>query len=103
LMGGQGGPKTKIEILRGDQHLPYRTFDMKYLEPGDALVSYSGGGGGYGDPLEREVEKVRLDALNEYISLQAARDIYGVVIDSGTFEVDEKATIELRKKLKKKE
>jgi N-methylhydantoinase B len=100
LMGGKGGTKTKLEIVRRGKRLPYRTFDLQYLEPGDILVSYSGGGGGVGDPLDREVEKVRLDALNEYISIQAARDVYGVVIDPKTFEVDDEATKALREKLK---
>ena len=100
LLGGTGGTKTKLEIVRGGKRLPYRTFDLQYLEPGDILISNSGGGGGVGDPLDREVEKVRWDTLNEYISIQAARDIYGVVIDPKTFDVDDEATTELRKKLK---
>jgi N-methylhydantoinase B len=100
LMEGKGGTKTKLEIIRKGKHLPYRTFSLQYLEPGDILVSNSGGGGGFGDPLDREVEKVRLDALNEYISIKAARDIYGVVIKPETFEVDYEATTALRKKLK---
>lgn len=102
LMGGTGGTKTKLGILRKGERLDYRTFDLQYLEPGDILVSDSGGGGGYGDPLDREVEKVRLDTLNEYSSIQVARDIYGVVIDPETFEVDGKATKALREKLKTK-
>jgi N-methylhydantoinase B len=100
LLGGKGGTLTKLKIIRKGKHLPYRTFDLQYLEPGDILVSYSGGGGGVGDPLDREVEKVRLDAFNEYISIQVARDVYGVVINPKTFEVDEEATTALRRKLK---
>ena len=100
LMGGKGGTKTRLEIVRKGKRLPYRTFDLQYLEPGDILVSNSGGGGGVGAPLDREAEKVRLDTLNEYISIQAARELYGVVIDPGTFEVDAEATKALRAKLK---
>jgi N-methylhydantoinase B len=100
LLGGKGGTKTKLEIERKGKRTPFRTFDLTYLEPGDTLVSYSGGGGGVGDPLDREVEKVRWDALNEYISIQAARDVYGVVMDPKTFEVDDDATKALRAKLK---
>jgi len=100
FMGGKGGTRTKLGILRKGERLEYRTFDLKYLEPGDILISDSGGGGGVGDPLDREIEKVRWDALNEYISVQAARGIYGVVIDPKTFEVDEEATKSLRAKLK---
>ena len=100
LLGGKGGTKTKLEIERKGKRTPFRTFDLTYLEPGDILVSYSGGGGGVGDPLDRESEKVRWDALNEYISIQTARDVYGVVMDPKTFEVDDNATKALRAKLK---
>lgn len=102
LQGGTGGTKTKLEIIRKGKHIPYRTFSLTYLEPGDILVSNSGGGGGVGDPLDREIDKVRWDALNEYISMKTARDIYGVVMDPKTFKVDEKATAALRVRLKAK-
>jgi N-methylhydantoinase B len=55
-----------------------------------------------GDPLDREVEKVRWDLMNGYISLRVARNIYGVVIDPKSFVVDEEGTQTLRKKLKQK-
>jgi N-methylhydantoinase B len=100
LLGGKGGTKTKLGILRKGSRLEYRTFDLKYLEPGDILVSDSGGGGGVGDPLDREAEKVRWDVLNEYISIETARDDYGVIIDPETFDVDDEATKALRAKRK---
>jgi N-methylhydantoinase B len=103
LLGGTGGTNTNMEIIKkGGEHIHYRTFDMQYLEPGDILVTNSGGGGGYGDPLDREVGKVRLDALNRYISLEAVRDVYGVVIEPETFIVDDAATAALREEMKKK-
>jgi N-methylhydantoinase B len=74
--------------------------DLTFLEPGDSLITYSGGGGGIGNPLDREVEKVRMDALNEYISIKTAADVYGVVVDPVTFAVDEAATKALRKKMR---
>jgi len=102
LQGGTGGTKTKLEIIRKGKHIRYRTFDLMYLEPGDILVSNSGGGGGVGDPLDREVEKVRFDAMNEYISMKTAKNVYGVVLDPKTFKVNEKATAALRARLKSK-
>ena len=86
--------------MRKGERIEYRTFDLQYLEPGDILVQNSGGGGGVGDPLDREVDKVRWDVVNEYVSVEAAKDVYGVVIDPKSFEVDEKATAALRSKLK---
>ena len=73
-----------------------------YLEPGDIVWTKSGGGGGVGDPLDREIEKVRWDLLNEYISNQVATDVYGVVIDPKTLAVDYEATKAIRERLKKR-
>ena len=56
----------------------------------------SGGGGGYGSPLERPIETVRNDVRQGYVSVEAARELYGVVIDPETFEVDQAATARLR-------
>ena len=102
LQGGTGGTKTKLEIVRKGKRIPYRTMSLTYLEPGDILVSNSGGGGGVGDPLDREIEKVQWDALNEYISIKTARNVYGVVLNPKTFAVDEKGTAALRTRLKAK-
>jgi len=62
------------------------------------------GGGGWGDPLEREPEWVERDVIESKVSLAAARDDYGVVLnpDAGenSFAIDAKATATLREKLK---
>src|SRR6202046_3822835 len=62
------------------------------------------GGGGWGDPLEREPDLVQRDVIEGKVSLSAARDDYGVVLnaDGGKerFAVDEAATAALRGKLK---
>jgi len=65
-------------------------------------VGFANGGGGYGDPLERDPDKVSYDARNGFISVIAARDIYGVVLNTQTefYDVNYKATTELRKQLK---
>jgi N-methylhydantoinase B len=62
----------------------------------DILTKFTGGGGGIGDPAEREPEKVREDVLNEFVSLQAARDIYKVVLNPKTLEIDQVSTRKLR-------
>ncbi len=68
------------------------------LKPGDTVTFLTGGGGGFGDSLERDVELVRQDVIRGYVSLDRARQDYGVVIDPETFEVDKVATQALRKR-----
>ena len=50
--------------------------------------------------MDREVEKVRWDLINEYISFPVVKKVYGVVIDPETFVVDEEKTRKLREKRK---
>ncbi|OGO20605.1 MAG: hypothetical protein A2144_02885 [Chloroflexi bacterium RBG_16_50_9] len=100
LFGGTDGKRHELWIKRGDKLLPLRTMDTQYVRPGDIIGTKSGGGGGIGGPLDRDVEKVRWDVLNQYISPKKAHDIYGVVIDSKSFAVNYEATVKLRKKLK---
>ena len=74
--------------------------------PAGAVMAYQyGGGAGFGDPLLREPEAVREDVLDEYVSLEAARGRYGVVLrgslEEGDLEVDMEATRELRERLAK--
>ncbi|HUT71666.1 MAG TPA: hydantoinase B/oxoprolinase family protein [Desulfatiglandales bacterium] len=102
LMGGKEGKTHKMGILRRGKRVRLRTMSSGYLEPGDIVWTKSGGGGGVGDPLDREIEKVRWDLMNEYISHGVTRNVYGVVIDPQTFVVDYKATKALRQRLKRR-
>jgi N-methylhydantoinase B len=63
------------------------------------VVQETAGGGGYGDPLERDPLAVRLDVEYGYVSMESARDDYGVVINSEV-QVDEAATVRLRKTMR---
>ena len=65
------------------------------------MVATAGGGGGYGNPLERDIEKVRRDVINGYVSVEHAKYDYGVVVDPQSFEVDDIATQKLRSYLLK--
>lgn len=58
------------------------------LQPGQRMVSYSAGGGGYGDPLDRDPELVLVDLVDKRISAEAALNSYGVVIDGGVLDTD---------------
>jgi N-methylhydantoinase B len=69
---------------------------MTDVKEGDVLIKHSSGGGGVGDPIERDPEMVREDVENELVTVNAARDVYKVVIDPTTLEIDHEATRELR-------
>jgi N-methylhydantoinase B len=66
------------------------------LNKGDVYDIKEAGGGGYGNPYERSVDKVLDDVLDELVSLKSAREEYGVVIDPETMRVDVAATNKLR-------
>jgi N-methylhydantoinase B len=68
---------------------------LTFAQPGDALTFSSAGGGGYGSPLERDIEAVAQDVLNGYVSLEGARRDYGVVMTADG-RVDHAATRALR-------
>ena len=61
---------------------------------------FTGGGGGWGDPMDRDPKKVIWDVEEGYISTKAAADDYGVVCDPETLVIDEKATAKKRNELK---
>ncbi|MCL4181827.1 MAG: hydantoinase B/oxoprolinase family protein [Burkholderiaceae bacterium] len=95
-LGGEPVPQCRTFIQRGDEEIrlkPHRLVQMKH---GDVIDKRSSGGGGVGSPWERDPEMVREDVENELVSLQAARDVYGVVIDPQTLKVDHGKTSDLR-------
>jgi N-methylhydantoinase B len=69
------------------------------LAEGYRVIATAGGGGGYGEPRERDAARVRRDVINGYVSVAGARRDYGVVIDPETFEIDDIATQKLRSRL----
>lgn len=66
------------------------------LKQGDVFSWELAGGGGWGNPRERDPERVRRDVLNGYVSLEAARDEYGVVLNPEDLSLDGEATARLR-------
>ena len=72
--------------------------DVIPLEYGDTITCLTASGGGYGDPFERDVEKVLEDVTLGLVSVERAKNVYGVVIDPATLVVDEAATAALRAK-----
>ncbi|MCA1959411.1 MAG: hydantoinase B/oxoprolinase family protein [Desulfomonile sp.] len=65
---------------------------IRNIPKGTVFRQVAGGGGGYGHPFERPIEKVLEDVTNELVSIEKARDDYGVVIDPVSLTVDFEAT-----------
>jgi N-methylhydantoinase B len=103
LDGGLEGTGNAVE-LRTDGNwktdFPNAKVLVAHLQPGDAFKIRSGGGGGYGSPLERPAARVANDVRQGYVSLAAAAEFYGVVVDPVTFEVNVAATEKLRARLR---
>jgi 5-oxoprolinase (ATP-hydrolysing) len=96
--GGQAAEGSRKVLLRrdgSDQELPSK-LDFLRVEPGDRLLYVTAGGGGWGDPLERDPESVRLDVLRGFVSPEKARDAYGVAVASDGSSVDLGETERLR-------
>ncbi len=97
LFGGKPGARAQF-LVNGVSGNPY---GLTQLKPGDVVTIDAAGGGGYGNPLERDPEMVERDVIEEYISFEKAREDYRVVINPKTFKVDEEATRTLRGSLRK--
>ena len=93
--GGDGSRAEAWKRLRSGEVVEAPAQGMVTLEPGEAIISKSCGGGGYGSPLERDAQRILRDVLEGRISCERARDVYGVVIVDDA--VDEAATARLRR------
>jgi N-methylhydantoinase B len=106
LAGGtNGGPNMVVLNPGSDAEENLGMFTTKArLATGDYLHFGSNGGGGYGLPWERRTEAVLNDVIDELLSVEKARRVYGVAIeeidaDSLDYRVDEEETARLRAEL----
>ena len=85
-------------ILRGPDRTPEKLdlHCVRTVYAGESVLIYEPGGGGLGPPFERDPAMVAEDVRNEFVTLDRAREEYGVVVDPDTFAVDEAATGDLR-------
>jgi len=102
LFGGREGACFRSTITKPDG----RVVEMpskgaaEVVHKGDRVLIRCAGSGGYGDPLDREPERVLKDVIDGYISAQAARELYGIVITGGGRGIDSDATAALRKRMR---
>ena len=96
--GGEAAGNQVAFRLKGEWKTDFKNAKVlvAQLTEGDAFKISSGGGGGYGNALTRDIASVREDVRQGYVSVEAAAEKYGVVIDPETFVVDNAATEKLR-------
>ncbi len=94
LFGGKPGTRAQF-LVNGE---PGNSYGLTQMKPGDVVTIDAPGGGGYGNPLERDPEMVASDVMEGYVGLESAKTDYGVAINPETYEVDEKETKKLRGK-----
>ncbi len=104
LFGGHpaAGNEVAVQVAGVEQELRFPSGKVigRSLKPGDAYILRSGGGGGYGSPLERPVETVEDDLHEGYISRERAERCYGIAFVGDTDAINRPATEALRAKLR---
>jgi N-methylhydantoinase B len=102
VCGGEAGATNRFWVRRQDHPLQPSSLPGKVsgfpLEPGDVVVMETSGGGGFGDPLDRDPALVVADLAEGYVTPAAAESVYGVVVGDGT--VDAAATAARRAALR---
>ena len=99
VVGGGDAATNRFAYQQADgEHTPPMISKMVgiHIERGQHVRLETPGGGGYGDALTRDPDKVRQDVILGYVSAEAAQEAYGVVL-SGLGAVDQAATATLRK------
>jgi len=91
--GGEDGATASLHLRRADgdeqsmpSKMPYRT-----VKTGDRFIVTGPAGGGYGDPLLRDPQRVLSDVLDGFVTTEQARSVYGVLI-TDDMRVDEAGT-----------
>jgi N-methylhydantoinase B len=105
LLGGQSGASGEVILRNGARPNPKALVD---LQPDDVVHLNLPGGGGYGDPFERDLQKVLWDVIEGYITPEHAEKSYGVAVRytgkpdelvklPHQWVIEEKRTAELRR------
>ena len=98
-----GTVPISVESTGSEKTEPLAAKQRTLFQPTDALVMVCAGGGGYGDPLDRDPERVARDVRAGLVSASAARDLYGVVTVAGAKPIADGAETEyLRRRLRER-
>ena len=96
-LGGKPTPPNQCYIRRDGEMIQAKVHRLYQLKAGDHIIKDTGGGGGVGRPEERDPQAVWDDVyINEMVTLETAREVYKVVIDPATRQIDWDQTRSLR-------
>jgi N-methylhydantoinase B len=89
MNGGEGGSPNEVYIQKanGETDGPFGISSRYELNKGDVVQLVTGTGGGYGHPYDRPVSKIVADVKNGYISVDQAKEKFGILLDPKTFQV----------------
>jgi N-methylhydantoinase B len=90
--GSPGGGAEYLLRLAGSEEFRSADQIMRPVPAESEVIIRTGGGGGWGDPFEREPHAVLADVLEGLVSVEAARQTYGVVIEPTAMRIDHAAT-----------
>jgi len=97
INGGGNGTSNYFVIEKGNQApRRLRKVAAESMQMNDLIRLKTGGGGGFGNPMEREPERVLKDVIDGYITTEQAKNDYGVIVDTRAMKVDEQETANLR-------
>jgi N-methylhydantoinase B len=102
LFGGLEGARFKSTVTKPDgsvTEMPSKG-SAALVRKGDKVLIRCAGSGGYGDPLEREPDRVLKDVIDGYITVKAARELYGVALTNDNRNIDATSTGVLRQRVR---
>ncbi len=94
--GGKDGVPNRVVVHPDTAEQREVTVSNNVFESGGRIHNLTGGGGGWGDPFERDPQAVVEDVRQGYVSVGGARRDYGVVVDPESHTLDEAATAQAR-------
>ena len=103
ILGGRPGGVSEKWLIRADGQrtpLPSKVDNVK-VAPGDRIVFRTAGGGGWGDPLERDPARVQADVRRKLMSVRVAEREYGVVLAGDGLDLDAAATEARRESIRR--